>query len=412
MSEDDPAESSANKTPRPEGGVPPHKKGLSPELRRFLGAGRTRDEPREPAKASAVEPEEPQRPRPERATPKPSTFATEESQPASILPGDLGGETEGEETQERRSGQTLISVGTDKRASMQVPVLILGGIALLGLTFYVGKKFDHWRYMVQAASPAKVEPGSAEDKYPNLSADQLVVQALMAEKRGDRQDAADRLLAAKHKNLGYRGIFFRVGKMAYDAADFDGADKLFERAVAFGEDPASANYFRGLIAIRHKDLAAAQRSFEAAATSDPFTAQYQYYLAEALRIDHHPNEAIPRYERARLLAVNEQDAAVCEFKMRMALLEAGEAPKVAAEIERKRSVGDLPVDWLMTAAALKVRQGQAKAALPLIAQARGLEQSGLFVSCREDIFLVDAAAKNPEIAAALREPSEIPAPTP
>jgi tetratricopeptide (TPR) repeat protein len=379
--------------------------GLTPEQRRFMGTPRLRDEPAEVKE----EPAEEVAPTPELSAeePKADSPAVEP-----IQEREADDEHPDEETREiapareRERKRTIGGVRTNtpaaRHSEMQTPLLLLGAVIILFAVFFAGKKFDSLKNALFSSRTTQKEPDGFQDKYPGLSADELVVQALMSEKRGDRQDAADRFVAAKHKNLGYRGILFRVGKLAYDAGDFDGADKLFERAIAFCEDPATANYFRGLIAVRHSDLAAAQRFFETAATDDPFTAQYHYYLAEALRIDHHPNESIPRYERARLLAVSEQEAVLAQFKIRMAQIEAGDAPKVAAEMAEKKSAAEMPVDWAMTAAALNIIQGQVDDALPLIAHARAAQQPGLFTSCVEDLFFVNAAAKNPAVATALQ----------
>ena len=160
----------------------------------------------------------------------------------------------------------------DKKSSrvieMQQAVLIIGAILVLCFAFYVGKKFDYWRYVLMTKTKPKLMEKTV-DKFPNSSADELLEQALTAEHRGDWRDAIERFIAAKHKNLAYRGILFHAARLSYDKGDFDNADKLFERAIAFHENVDTANYFRGLIATRHRDLPAAERFFEAAATADP-----------------------------------------------------------------------------------------------------------------------------------------------
>ena len=112
--------------------------------------------------------------------------------------------------------------------------------------------------------------------------------------------------------------------------------KSFERAIAFHENVDTANYFRGLIATRRRDLPAAERFFEAAATADPFTADYYYYWAEALRLDNHPQEAIPRYEQAERRARGEQDALRLPIQeARGPDPEAGETDKLKVESEEQ-----------------------------------------------------------------------------
>ena len=252
----------------------------------------------------------------------------------------------------------------------------------------------------------KTEPKLTEktvDKFPNSSADELLEQALTAEHRGDWRDAIERFIAGKRKNLAYRGILFHAARLSYDKGDFDNSDKLFERAIAFHENVDAANYFRGLIATRRRDLPAAERFFEAAATADPFTADYYYYWAEALRLDNHPQEAIPRYEQAERRARGEQDALVCQFKKRMARLEAGEMDKLKLEIEEQAKAGPLSLPWLLTSTAVAVREGRIPDAAHQLGDARALSQttstgSGVFVSCVGDRVFQDVCTEHAELA--------------
>jgi hypothetical protein len=101
-------------------------------------------------------------------------------------------------------------------------------------------------------------------------------------------------------------------------------------------------------------------------------------------------------------ARNGQDATVCRFKIRMAELEAASAAEVSAAIEKKQSAGPLPVDWLMTAAALNIRQGNLGEALRFLTDARNGNNPGLFASCVNDLFFRDECQKQPELAEACR----------
>jgi tetratricopeptide (TPR) repeat protein len=371
---------------------PSRRKTLTPEQRRFMGTQRMKEEPTPEAEDVAIETaEESAPPPPESIAPAPARVEEEGPAQETVAPP-------------RREKITVVrqDVKSSRASELKMAFVVLAVVVLLAAAFYVGAKFQRWRYAFEtkrdAAQMAEVVP----EKYRGIPANDLVEQAILEERAGNTGEAAEKLIAAKHKDLSYRGILFRAGKMAYDAGDYAGADKLFEQAIKFGENLDFANYFRGLIALRVKDLAAAERFFEAAASADPFTADYFYYWAESLRLDHKPNESIRVYERARLLARNEQDATVCQFKIRMAVLETGDAPRIASEVEQRGS--DLPVDWLMTAAALNIQRAKVEDAIELIARARGVEeQRGLFLSCAQDFFFVSASRNNPEIAAACPE---------
>ncbi len=292
---------------------------------------------------------------------------------------------------------------SSRSSEMQHAALIIGAIVALGLAFYVGKKFDYWRFLLMTRNKAKLTE-KVPDKYRGVPADELVEQALAFERLGRLRDAGERLIAAKHKDLQYRGILFRVGKTAFDSGNFDTADRLLERSIAFGENVELANYLRGLIATRRRDLPAAERFFEAAVTAEPFVADYYYYWAEALRLDHRSRDAIVRYEQAAHRTRDDQDLTVCRFKVRMARLEGGENAELTGEIEEeKRTAGTLTVDWLMTDAAVAIWEGRIEDAVRSVTAARAASGrtengGGIFLSCKSDVVFQDACKKHPDLA--------------
>jgi tetratricopeptide (TPR) repeat protein len=286
---------------------------------------------------------------------------------------------------------------------MQTVALIIGGLILLGATFYAGTKVRYLKAFLASRNKPQLANVDAQ-KFPGLSSDELVEQALAAERLGNWREAVERLLVAKQRNLGYRDILYHAGKLCYDHGDFNGADRLFERATAFGEQVDTANYMRGLIALGRNDLPAAEQFFEAAINAEPFTPGYYYNLAEALRREHRLKEAINRYEQAGARAGNGPDRTLCQFKARIATAETADVSQLENDIERKRNAGPLSVDWLLTDAALKLRFGQIAEAAQLIQQARSADTNlpNVFASCTLDMLFTDAATKHPEIADACR----------
>ncbi len=299
---------------------------------------------------------------------------------------------------QRKGGVFRLDHAATRSGEMHRAILIVGALVLLGLTFYVGVRFPYWKYKVFASRNAPKLEGTVANKFPGVSPDELVRQALELERAGKMQDAAEHLLAAKHKNLDYRGILARVAKIAYESKNFEVADQLFERAIAFGENVGEANYYRGLIAVRRKDLPAARRSFEAAEAAEPFVPEYPFYLAESLRLDHHARESIPLYQRAALLIKSPDQEAICRFKIRMALLEAAEAPKLREEVKAQEAAGQLSVAWLMTAAALHIREGQVDEGVPYILLARDAGEPVIFAACARDAYFIEASHKHPRVA--------------
>jgi tetratricopeptide (TPR) repeat protein len=288
-----------------------------------------------------------------------------------------------------------------RAVEMQNVALIFGALFLLGITFFFGKKYDSLKYAFASRNDAKLSAVDSS-KFAGISAGDLVEQGLAAERLGNWQDAADRFIAAKYKNLSYSGLLFRVGKLYYDHGDFDSADKVFARAISFGENIDSANYYRGMIAVGRSDFPAAERFFEAATNAAPFNADYYYSLAETLRKDRRPQEAITRYEQAAVRA-GEQETIVCQFKIRMTRVEADDLAPVNAELEKKQSAGPLPVDWIMTAAAMQIHAGNIDDAVRLVQEARASDRShlfGLFAACAGDRLFNSECQNHPELAKA------------
>ena len=287
---------------------------------------------------------------------------------------------------------------------MQSVVLLLGAVVFLAAVFYAGKKYEYLKYFLAARRQAKIA-ARVTGQFGNASAEDLVEQAIVDERIGNWEQAAQRLIAAKYKNIALPGVIFRAAKLYYDHNDFDSADRLFESAISFGENVDAANYYRGMIASGRSDFPGAERFFEAAASAAPFNADYYYSLAETCRKDHRPREAIARYEQAARRAGGDEERVICRFKSRMASLETGEVEPVSSELERKTAAGPLSVDWLLTAAALEIHQLHIPEAVKLVDQAREADRSrmfALFAACVSDRLFTLASQNNPEIAQACR----------
>jgi tetratricopeptide (TPR) repeat protein len=309
-----------------------------------------------------------------------------------------GGPTEEERKGGRPTGAMVPDKKSGRAVEMQRAALIIGALLLVALTFYVGKKFEYWKYLLTTARNKPKLEEAVTGKYSGLSAQQLVEQGLAAEREHHWKDAVDRFVAAKEKDLRYRGILFHLGRLALNLGDAVAADKWFERSVQFGESVDAANYFRGLIALRREDFPSAQRSFEAAAASEPFNPYYQFYWGEALRMGRHPKEAIARYENAERLSTSPPENAVYQFKIRMARLEMGQVQQIQAELEKAGERGALPMDWLMTKVALAIQNGKTDEAINLLREAHADSHTGIFASCATDNFFVQAGKQNSEIA--------------
>lgn len=353
---------------------------LTPEQRRFLGGSRSANPP--PASEQKAPPAKPaSKPAPP-TPPRPSESSHVPEQPAP----------------RRARG------GSFKRVlEIQRLALIAGGLVLLAATFYIGKKFEYWRYLIATRNEAKIAAKVTGD-FAGASAEELIEHAVMDEEAGRWDDAAKRLIAAKYKNMSLGGVLFHAGKIYYDHSDFDSADHLFESSIGFGENVDAANYYRGMIASSRSDFSAAERFFEAAMTAAPFNADYYYSLAETLRKEHRPKDAIPHYEQAARRG-KDSEQTICRFKARMAALEAGDVDPVRNELEQQRKLGPLPIDWQMTEAAIAIHQGDTAQAVKILEDARETDRPQLdarFAACAGDRFFAVACQTNQELAQACR----------
>lgn len=381
---------------------------LTPALRRFLGPGRSwhdREAAKEEAEAAADIASQKEANEPDASPPSPGPSEPSETPPSV-------------KTERRRTSQPTPTLAPDQKISrkleMQTVAIIAGVLILLGGTFYAGTKIRTLKAFLTSRNKPETSDATTK-KFAGLSSEELVEQALAAERLGNWKEAVERLLVAKHRNMTGRGIIFHAAKLCYDHGDFDSADRLLERSVVFGDQVDTANYLRGLIAVGRNDLAAAEQFFEAAATAEPFTPGYYYYLGETLRREQRPKEAAVRYDQAASRTVNEQDALLCRFKSRMAKAETVDHPQLQNEVEQRRSAGPLSMDWLLTDAALKLRTGQIGEAAQLIEQAKGSPGHPLptlFAACTADMLFTEAATNHPEIATACRVGSTTESPNP
>ena len=380
---------------------------LTPELRRFLNTPRVpRPEDTSTAKMSGAPRNLDRKPAKESepplaATPTPNPLLTRSSRARASE----------KESAHGVPAPVLRAQKESRAIEMHHAVIVIGALLLLGVTFYVGTRYSYLKYLITTWHTPTISQNEA-DHFSGIAPDDLIREAILAEKEGRWQDAVTRFMATKRKDLGHRGILSHVGGILFHHGDYVGADKAFERSIAFGEDVDHANFYRGLIATRRHDLSAAEQFFEAAATAAPFVADYPYYCGEALRMDLKPKPSIPYYEQAALLARTDHDARIAQFKIRMARLEAVDGATVADELAKKAAEGTLPVDWLMTKAALELRAGHIGAGRAAITQAREGKSPDLFASCVNDFYFKDAARKYPELADVLHLDLDVQAPFP
>src|SRR5262245_11372830 len=130
---------------------------MTPEQRRFLGGATVRqpeaeeespqDEPEAQAKTSAPEP-----PAKSKSLPPEAAAEVESSAPVEPAPqSELLALRSKQHTPRRRKKLRMSRV-----LEVQNLALLVGGIILLGATFYVGKRFEYLRYYLASRREAKI----------------------------------------------------------------------------------------------------------------------------------------------------------------------------------------------------------------------------------------------------------------
>src|ERR1700738_4253483 len=192
MAENEPDPNDDLSAETPSAKRPRRRKPLTPELRRFLGPGRSwRD--REAAKQQAEEGAEEPLPS---SPPDPSSS---QEQPPFLEPGPPPERVKMPSSE----GACMPDPKLSRVIEMQTVALIIGSVIVLAGAFYAGTKVRILKNALNVfASRNKPElPNYDSTKFPGLSADELVEQALAAERLGNWHEAVARLITAKKRNL-------------------------------------------------------------------------------------------------------------------------------------------------------------------------------------------------------------------
>ena len=180
------------------------------------------------------------------------------------------------------------------------------------------------------------------------------------------------LLAA---NPDLPGLRYQAALAAQMTGDSAKASKLAADALDRGEESSELRILIGVIAMKEKKYAEARLAFEKAVELEPSNSIALYNLSEALREQGRPREAIEMLQRAKEIDPKRK---LLALKIRLAQLEAGEnLEEIKLGVITRQSEDEQTEDWLMTAAAVHLLDGnyrQAIAALRAAQSAMGVTQ--------------------------------------
>lgn len=188
----------------------------------------------------------------------------------------------------------------------------------------------------------------------------------------DRNPAAALPILEKllQENPDLPGIRYHAALAAQMTRDNGKALSLAVEAVTRGEDSAPLQVLIGMIAMQEKKLPEAHAAFQRAAELDPSDDIALYNLSEVLREQGRPKEALEALRRARKL---EPKRELLALKSRLAEIECGEnVEEIELEVITRKGEEDQSEDWLMTAAAIHLKNGNYRQAIDALRAARAL----------------------------------------
>lgn len=182
-----------------------------------------------------------------------------------------------------------------------------------------------------------------------------------------------------------KGARYQMAVAAYQAGDNAAAKRYAGDAIAKGENKADAQILLGTMAARDGDHATAAAAFGAAVAEDPANAMAYYNWSESLR---HQGKAQEALEKLRMALTRNPGEPLYALKQRLARIEAGDNVAGLAEEARAQVNLDPPAgDWLLTAAAIDLANGDSASAARMLEGARLNMQPILFVGVlQEDPF--------------------------
>jgi tetratricopeptide (TPR) repeat protein len=230
--------------------------------------------------------------------------------------------------------------------------------------------------LLTAASQSSAE---ARAKALDASARFALAKRLTAQRRP--AEASSILEGMLEEKTDLPGLHYQAALAAHMAGRKTEAQSLAARALSRGEDSAPLQVLLGVLAVEDKKLAEAAKAFERATRLDPADGIALYNLSEVLREDGRPGEAIEVLQQAQKL---EPTRKILALKMRLAQIEAGVGvEELRSEAATRRGKANPSEDWLMTAAAIHLKNGdyaQAAEALRAASDQIGASQTGAILS--------------------------------
>jgi tetratricopeptide (TPR) repeat protein len=235
------------------------------------------------------------------------------------------------------------------------------------------------------SAPAPADATASPSPTPNTAALETLGEGLEAQLQRRPEEALEKFGKALETDKALPGVRYQMAVAAYQAGDNVEAKKYARDVIAAGENVADAQILLGTIAARDGDHATAAAAFGAAVAAEPANAMAYYNWSESLR---HQGKASEALEKLRMALTRNPGEPLYALKQRLARIEAGDNVAGLAEEARAQVNLDPPAgDWLLTAAAIDLTNGDSASAARMLEGARLNMQPILFVGIlQEDPF--------------------------
>jgi hypothetical protein len=245
-----------------------------------------------------------------------------------------------------------------------------------------------------AAAMAAMPTGTPSAAAVSGALDTISV-AFEKERTGDFPAALALLQSLGQPPLALPGTEYQLAMLALRAGNPVHEKLHLDRSLAAGQQMAPCYYLRAALAGANGDYQTASAQLRLAAEAEPFTGRYFFYWGEALRRNGQFPEAVAALRQALTRPIT-GERVLYSFKFRLAQIEAGNAPFIAALEDRLRQPAPTG-DWLLLAAAQNLQRHAPSAAAQFMQRAAGLLAPDILNTCEAD-FAFQNYAGEPEIA--------------
>ena len=247
----------------------------------------------------------------------------------------------------------------------------------------------------------------------------------MAAEQEYKFDQADDLLKqVKASGEHVRGLTFQMAQLAVFRRDYHRAMTLLNTAIAEGENLDDAYNLRATLVGHTSSIrGTAMNDYDTATNVDPFGARNYFYWGEALRRIGKDQAAIVRLKQAIDRLREPELESIYRLKLRLAQIEAGQQNEFADELAKQIALPNPEMDWLVTAAAVEINNGNFAAAASDLDRAALRGDAGAFGARLRDYYLYQfrdkkelarfyskAPSAKPGSAEILMAPNDSPAP--